>query len=238
MQDKIIGFTAGVFDMFHIGHLNLLKNAAARCDYLIVGVNSDELVQSYKDKKTVVPLAERVEIIRQIKYVNEVVVIDSLDKKQSWKKLHYDRLFIGDDWRNNPRWKQTEKEMAELGVKVVYLPHTNGTSSTLLRDRLGDDNWGMTMKVDKEYCMSSYLTVRYVYRKDKVFKEGLAHREHPAIPKEKKVPCFTARDIDSIIKRFLPPPEKNPRYFSAAAWTRRFSPLICLRERERIRLVA
>ena len=112
MQDKIIGFTAGVFDMFHIGHLNLLKNAAARCDYLIVGVNSDELVQSYKDKKTIVPLTERMEIIRQIKYVDEVIRIDSLDKKKSWEMLHYDRLFIGDDWKGNPRWKKTEEEMA------------------------------------------------------------------------------------------------------------------------------
>lgn len=205
MQDKIIGFTAGVFDMFHIGHLNLLKNAAARCDYLIVGVNSDELVQSYKDKKTIVPLTERMEIIRQIKYVDEVIRIDSLDKKKSWEMLHYDRLFIGDDWKGNPRWKKTEEEMAEFGVKVIYLPHTDGTSSTLLRDRLGDDNWGITMKVDKEYCMSSYLTVRYVHRKDKVFKEGLPHREHPSVPQEKKIPCFSAEDIDGVIKRLLPP---------------------------------
>ena len=205
MQDKIIGFTAGVFDMFHIGHLNLLKNAAARCDYLIVGVNSDELVQSYKDKKTIVPLTERMEIIRQIKYVDEVIRIDSLDKKKSWEMLHYDRLFIGDDWKGNPRWQKTEEEMAKLGVKVIYLPHTDGTSSTLLRDRLGDDNWGMTMKVDKDYCMSSYLTVRYVHKKDKIFKEGLPHREHISVPREKKIPCFTAEDIDGVIKRFLPP---------------------------------
>ena len=148
MQDKIIGFTAGVFDMFHIGHLNLLKNAAARCDYLIVGVNSDELVESYKDKKTVVPLRERMEIIRQIKYVDEVVRIDSLDKEKSWKSLHYHRIFIGDDWKGNPRWQKTERDMAKFGVKVIYLPHTGGTSSTLLRDRLGDDNWGLTMKAD------------------------------------------------------------------------------------------
>ena len=209
MQDKIIGFTAGVFDMFHIGHLNLLKNAAARCDYLIVGVNSDELVKIYKDKKTVVPLAERMEIIRQIKYVDEVVRIDSLDKKKSWEMLHYDRLFIGDDWKGNPRWQQTEREMAEYGVKVIYLPHTEGTSSTLLRDRLGDDNWGVTMEADKEYCMSSYLTVRYVHRKDKVFKEGLFHREHPSVPQEKKTPCFSAGDIDKVIDGLLSPPPRT-----------------------------
>lgn len=213
MQDKIIGFTAGVFDMFHIGHLNLLKNAAARCDYLIVGVNSDELVQSYKDKKTVVPLEERMEIIRQIKYVDEVIRIDSLDKKKSWEMLHYHRLFIGDDWRGNPRWRKTEEEMVDFGVKVIYLPHTDGTSSTLLRDRLGDDNWGITMKVDKEYCMSSYLTVRYVHRKDKVFKEGLAHREHPSVSQHKKIPCFTAEDINKAIKRLLPYPSGQNAVF-------------------------
>ena len=139
MQDKIIGFTAGVFDMFHIGHLNLLKNAAARCDYLIVGVNSDALVEEYKGRKTIVPLAERMEIVRQIRYVDEVIRIDSLDKKISWRLLKYNRLFIGDDWQGSPRWQATEKEMAEFDVKVIYLPHTEGTSSTLLRDRLGDD---------------------------------------------------------------------------------------------------
>ena len=127
MQDKIIGFTAGVFDMFHIGHLNLLKNAAARCDYLIVGVNSDELVQSYKDKKTIVPLMERMEIIRQIKYVDEVIRIDSLDKKKSWEMLHYDRLFIGDDWKGNPRWQKNRGRNGKAGSKG-YLPSSYGWS--------------------------------------------------------------------------------------------------------------
>ena len=136
MKEKVIGFTAGTFDMFHIGHLNLLKNAKSRCDYLIVGVNSDELVEEYKNKKAVVPLTERMEIIRSIRYVDEVMRIDSLDKVLSWKKKHYDLLFIGDDWKGNIRWQQTEEEMAKYGVKVVYLPHTEGTTSTLLREKL------------------------------------------------------------------------------------------------------
>ena len=132
----MIGFTAGTFDMFHIGHLNLLKNAKSRCDYLIVGVNSDQLVEEYKKKKAVVPLDERMEIIRAIRYVDEVMRIDSLDKVVSWKKKHYDLLFIGDDWKGNPRWIKTEEEMQKYGVKVVYLPHTEGTTSTLLREKL------------------------------------------------------------------------------------------------------
>lgn len=136
MEEKVIGFTAGTFDMFHIGHLNLLKNAKSRCDYLIVGVNSDQLVEEYKKKKAVVPLEERMEIIRSIRYVDEVMRIDSLDKVLSWKKKHYDLLFIGDDWKGNPRWMKTEEEMAKYGVRVIYLPHTEGTTSTLLREKL------------------------------------------------------------------------------------------------------
>lgn len=122
--------------MFHIGHLNLLRNAKSRCDYLIVGVNADHLVEEYKHKKAVIPLEERMEIIRELRCVDEVMRVDSLDKVISWKKKHYDLLFIGDDWKGNERWQQTEKEMAAYGVKVIYLPHTEGTNSTLLREKL------------------------------------------------------------------------------------------------------
>lgn len=135
-MEKVIGFTEGTFDMFHIGHLNLLKNAKKECDYLIVGVNSDELVKEYKNKDVVVPFEERVEIVKAIKYVDEVMKADSLDKKLSWEKRHYDVLFIGSDWKGSERWNQTEKEMAEYGVKVHYLPYTQETSSTLLREKL------------------------------------------------------------------------------------------------------
>lgn len=133
---KIIGFTAGTFDLFHIGHLNLLKNAYSRCDYLIVGVNSDKLVEDYKGKRAIIPLEERMEIIRALRYVDEVMRIDSLDKKISWNQKHYDLLFIGDDWKGNPRWINTEKEMEEFGVKTIFLPHTIGTNSTLIREKL------------------------------------------------------------------------------------------------------
>lgn len=135
---KIIGFTAGTFDMFHIGHLNLLKNAKSRCDYLIVGVNTDELVQEYKGKKAIVPLEERMEILRALCFVDEVMPIDSLDKKISWNQKHYDLLFIGDDWKGNPRWEKTVKEMRSYNVETIFLPYTKGTTSTMLREKLID----------------------------------------------------------------------------------------------------
>ena len=132
----IIGYTQGTFDMFHIGHLNLLRNAKAQCDYLVVGVNVDELVKQYKQKSVIVPLQERVDIVGAIKYVDQVILCDTLDKKVAFDKLHFNRLFIGDDWQGNPRWEETGKLMKELGVELIYLPHTQGTSSTMLRDKL------------------------------------------------------------------------------------------------------
>ena len=122
--------------MFHVGHLNLIKNAKARCDYLIVGVNTDELISSYKSKNVVVPLEERLQIVEAIKYVNEVIPVDTLDKEVMWKRKKYDPLFIGDDWKGSERWIQTERRMKEHGVDVVYLPYTTGTTSTLLREKL------------------------------------------------------------------------------------------------------
>ena len=133
---KVIGYTQGTYDMFHIGHLNLIKNAKRRCNYLIVGVNTDELVQSYKNKKPIVPLAERAEIVRAIKYVDEVIVTDTLDKKEVWDRIRFDEIYIGDDWKGNARWEQTGKELAELGAKLVFLPYTKDTSSTMLREKL------------------------------------------------------------------------------------------------------
>lgn len=128
-----IGYTQGVFDMFHIGHLNLLNNAKAHCDYLIVGVNSDELVKSYKHKTPVICEAERAEIVRNIRAVDEVVIAHTLDKEVALAKCHFDAIFIGDDWKGNPRWEQTGRDLARHGVDLVYLHYTNGISSTLLR---------------------------------------------------------------------------------------------------------
>lgn len=135
-MEKVIGYTQGTFDMFHIGHLNLIKNAKRHCDYLIVGVNTDELVESYKNKRPIVPLEERVEIVRAIKYVDEVIVTKTLDKKEIWDKVRFNEIYIGDDWKGNARWEQTGKDMEQLGARLVFLPYTKETSSTMLREKL------------------------------------------------------------------------------------------------------
>jgi glycerol-3-phosphate cytidylyltransferase len=127
----VIGYTTGVFDLFHIGHLNLLKNAKGMCDKLIVGVTSDELV-SYKNKKAVIPFEERLEIVRNVVHVDAVIRQDSMDKMEMWSKTKFDIMFVGDDWHNTPKWDALEKEFSDVGVKIVFFPYTQGTSSTLI----------------------------------------------------------------------------------------------------------
>lgn len=133
----IIGYTAGVFDLFHIGHLNMLKNSKSMCDRLIVGVTTDELV-SYKKKKAVIPFEERLEIVRNIKFVDAVVAQESMDKFEAWKKLKFDMMFVGDDWYNTDKWNNYERQFNEVGVRVVYFPYHKGTSSTLINETLLD----------------------------------------------------------------------------------------------------
>lgn len=128
-----IGYTQGVYDMFHVGHLRLINHAKEQCNYLIVGVNSDELVQSYKNKLPVIPQEERAEIVRNIKAVDECVIVSTLDKAEILQDFRFDAVFIGDDWKGHPRWEQTEEELKQYHVDVVYLPHTDGISSTQLR---------------------------------------------------------------------------------------------------------
>ncbi|KAA6340145.1 Glycerol-3-phosphate cytidylyltransferase [termite gut metagenome] len=127
----VIGYTTGVFDLFHIGHLNMLRNAAAMCDRLIVGVTSDNLV-SYKHKEAVIPFTERLEIIRSVKYVSAAIPQVDMDKFKIWKKLKFDIMFVGDDWYENFKWKEIEKQFNKVGVKIIYFPYLQGTSSTLL----------------------------------------------------------------------------------------------------------
>lgn len=131
----IIGYTTGVFDLFHIGHLNMLKNAKSLCDRLIVGVSTDELV-SYKNKKAVIPFEERAEIVRSIKYVDAVIAQENMDKFAAWQKIKFDIMFVGDDWYGTPKWKDFEKQFNEVGVKILYFPYTKGTSSTLINEIL------------------------------------------------------------------------------------------------------
>ena len=131
----ILGYTSGVFDLFHIGHLNLLRNAKAMCDKLIVGVSTDELV-AYKFKKAVIPFTERMEIVRSIRYVDAVIPQDNMDKYEMWCKLKFDIMFVGDDWYQTDKWKQLDEQFEQVGVKIVYFPYTKGTSSTLLNEVL------------------------------------------------------------------------------------------------------
>jgi cytidyltransferase-like protein len=128
-----VGYTQGVYDMFHIGHLHIINRAAEQCERLIVGVNSDALVEDYKGKRTVIGQEDRAEIIRNLKNVSECVIVDTLDKVVLHKKYNFDAVFIGDDWKGDERWNQTEKDLAPFGVEVIYLPHTPNISSTLLR---------------------------------------------------------------------------------------------------------
>lgn len=133
MKKFAVGYTQGAFDMFHIGHLNLLKNAKAQCERLIVGVNTDALIEHYKNKHTVICEQERLEIVKAIRYVDDVVLVDTLDKSEIWESIHFDAVFIGSDWKGNERWLRTESELAEKGARVVYLTYTEGVSSTILR---------------------------------------------------------------------------------------------------------
>lgn len=133
----ITGYTTGVYDLFHIGHLNLLKNAKGLCDKLIVGVTTDELV-SYKNKKAVIPFEERIEIVRNIQFVDAVIPQDSMDKLEMWHKIKFDVMFVGDDWYNTDKWKDLEEKLKALGVKIIYFPYTKGTSSTLINSVLND----------------------------------------------------------------------------------------------------
>lgn len=128
----IIGYTTGVFDMFHIGHLNILKRAKLQCDYLIVGVSTDELVKKEKNKIPIIPYEERVAIVEAIKYVDKVVPQFDKNKKAAWGKYKFNKMFVGSDWQGSPQWNMYEKEFAELGVEIVYLKHTDGISSTQL----------------------------------------------------------------------------------------------------------
>lgn len=135
MKKYKIGYTTGVYDMFHIGHLNILKKAKEKCEYLIVGVTTDELV-SYKNKKAIIPHDERMTIVQNIKVVDKVVSQDSMDKMIAWDKHKFDVMFVGSDWEGTEKWNQIERQFNTCGVDIVYFPYTTSTSSTKLRSVL------------------------------------------------------------------------------------------------------
>lgn len=130
-----IGYTQGTFDMFHMGHLNLLKHAKEKCEYLIVGVNKDKLVQEYKCKTPIIHENERLEIIKSIKFTDDAMLVSTLDKCILHDTIGYDVIFIGDDWKGNIRWNETERRLKTIGVDVVYLKYTKGICSTDLRKK-------------------------------------------------------------------------------------------------------
>ncbi len=136
MKKYKIGYTTGVFDMFHIGHLNILKRAKEQCEYLIVGVTTDELCFSRKGKLPIIKFEERCAIINAIKYVDQVIAQDNMDKFSIVKKYGCDVVFVGSDWRGSNLWNEYEKQFEALDCHVVYLLHTDGISSTILRERL------------------------------------------------------------------------------------------------------
>ena len=135
-EKPVVGHTAGTFDMFHIGHLNLLRRARAHCDRLVVGVSTDELVMRTKNKRPVVPFEERIEIVASLRDVDDVVAQESMDKLIAWENIRFDRLFVGDDYRGSTMWDRFEREFPNRGVEIMYFPYTEQTSSTLLRERL------------------------------------------------------------------------------------------------------
>ena len=132
MKKYKVGYTSGVYDMFHVGHLNLLNRAKEQCEYLIVGVTTDELAL-YKNAHTVIPFEDRIAIVDAIKCVDQVVPQENMNKMEAWKKYHFDVIFVGDDWKGTDKWNQLEKDFAEVGVDIVYFPYTKKVSSTKLR---------------------------------------------------------------------------------------------------------
>lgn len=136
MKKFKLGYTSGVYDMFHIGHLNILKNAKSCCEKLIVGVTTDKLCFERKNKYPIICQEDRAEIVKAIKYVDEVVFQENMNKFEMVQKLGVDAVFVGSDWKGSKSWNEYEQEFKKIGVEVVYLNHTDGISSTLLREKI------------------------------------------------------------------------------------------------------
>ncbi len=139
MKKYKVGYTCGVFDLFHVGHLNLLERCKEQCDYLIVGVCDDKYVTDIKKKQPVYSEAERVRILAALKAVDKaqlVTIEETDDKMLAWNKFHFDVLFSGDDWKGSERYMKTEKQFAQVGVSIEYLPYTQGVSTTQIKDKL------------------------------------------------------------------------------------------------------
>ncbi len=198
MERKIVGYTSGVFDLFHIGHLNILKRAKSQCDYLIVAVCSDELTYKLKGKWPVTSCEERMKIVESIRYVDEVVLEANSDKLEAWNEYKYDILFKGDDAKEKPVYKKYEEELNKRGARVQYFPYTKDISTSKVRaERIGK------MEINKEKCMSLYFAFRYIGDNNLQFSEKVPHREHQLFPLEGRTIVKNVTDIEDSIKKTL-----------------------------------
>ncbi|WP_240795446.1 adenylyltransferase/cytidyltransferase family protein [Aquibacillus halophilus] len=136
MKQYKVGYTTGVFDLFHVGHLNILKKAKEQCEYLIVGVSTDDLVTEYKSKKPTIIYEDRKTIVEGIRYVDEVVPQISRNKFTAWEHLLFNVMFVGDDWKGNALFNELEKQFNEVDVDIVYFPYTKGVSSTMVKEKM------------------------------------------------------------------------------------------------------
>ncbi|WP_431800766.1 adenylyltransferase/cytidyltransferase family protein [Halobacillus andaensis] len=137
MKPYKIGYTTGVFDLFHVGHLNILRKAKEQCEYLIVGISTDELVQEYKNKQPVIPFEDRRDIVSGIRYVDQVIPQVNRDKIAAWEMLNFNVMFVGDDWKGDKLFMEVEEKFNRVGVDIVYFPYTKGVSSTLVKEKMG-----------------------------------------------------------------------------------------------------
>ena len=146
MSEKVIGYTAGVFYLFHIGHVNLLRNAKTMCDHLIVTVGTDELVKSYKNKVPLIPFEQRIEIVRSCEYADTVIPQEDRNFFEAWKKMKFDIMFVGGDWYGAEEIQTLEKQFKEFGVKIIYLPYTKNISSTRINKVMGERDQDLEKK--------------------------------------------------------------------------------------------
>lgn len=140
MKKYKIGYTDGVYDLFHVGHLNMINTAKQNCEYLIVGVHGDEVVKAYKHRMPIINENDRRKIVASIKGVDKAVINRFRDKLKLWELYHFDVVFIGDDWKGTQRWNDFEKILNKIGVDVVYVPYTKGISTTEIRQKIMEED--------------------------------------------------------------------------------------------------
>ena len=136
-----LGYTSGVYDMFHVGHLNILKRAKEQCEHLMVGVTTDMLCYERKGKNPIINQDDRISIVRAIKYVDKAIFQENMDKLDIVKKYNIDVVFVGSDWKGTEAWNEYEKQFKQFGCDVIYIDHTDGISSTILREKLNQKGW-------------------------------------------------------------------------------------------------